>query len=381
MRLALFTDTLGDVNGVSRFIRNLADTANRLDMPLRVMASTRFPIPIAPYYANFDPIWACRMPRYQQLQLAFPPAKAMLAEASRWQPDVIHVSTPGPVGLAGRWIAGRLGVPLVGTYHTDFPAYVEHLFDDAVLGGITTAAMSWFYKPFRAVFSRSREYMESMARLGIPHERMHPLRAGMDTDAFHPRYRDRTIWVSLGHADPGVVVLSCGRVSIEKNLPLLAEAWPLAQRRLDAMNVRATLAIVGDGPYLHALKDHLAGFRTLFLGFRHGEELSRLYASSDLLAFPSQTDTLGQVVMEAQASGVPAIVSGAGGPKTLILDGSTGLVVRKPAPRAWADAIVGLASDQSRRHAMAAAAREHMAAFGFEASFRHFWEVHRSVLE
>lgn len=380
MRLALFTDTLGDVNGVSRFIRNLADTAHRLNSPLRVLTSTRLPIPEAAYYTNIAPIWSCRMPRYHQLQLAFPPARAMLAEAAQWRPDVIHVSTPGPVGLTGRWIAGKLGVPLVGTYHTDFPAYVEHLFDDAVLGNMTAAAMAWFYKPFRAVFSRSREYMESMERLGISRARMHSLRAGMDTTAFHPRFRDRSVWSDLGGTDPGVVVLSCGRVSVEKNLPLLAQAWLIAQGRLDAMGIRATLAVVGDGPYLPALREQLAGARALFLGFRHGEELSRLYASSDVLAFPSHTDTLGQVVMEAQASGIPAIVSDIGGPRSLIIEDRTGVVVRKPAPRVWADAIVGLASDPARRSAMALAAREHMSAYGFEDSFRHFWDVHRGVV-
>lgn len=391
MRLCLFTDTLGDINGVSRFIRNAGDAGAALGKPLTVITSTRMEIPRAPHFVNVPPVAAMRMPRYEHLEVVWPRPLAMLRVAREAGPDAIHVSTPGPVGLTGRWVAKKLGVPLLGTYHTDFPAYVEQLFDDAVMGRLTAEVMAWFYRPFRRVFARSPEAMRGMEAAGLDPARFVTLRAGMDTDAFHPRFRDATIWDRLegGSGDRGrglVRVLSCGRVSVEKNLPLLTRAWALAAERLADLGVRAQLVVVGDGPYLaemkRALSGRLAGPSPLFLGFRHGAELSAIYASSDFFVFPSMTDTLGQAVMEAQASGLAALVSDQGGPKGVIAPGATGRVIPGTDVEAWARGIVELAADAEGRMRMGGAAHERMQGFSFRRSFEHFWEVHeRAVRE
>src|SRR5690606_6677947 len=117
------------------------------------------------------------------------------------------------------------------------------------------------------------------------------------------------------------------RVSVEKNLPLLARAWPRARRLAAARGIEAELIVVGDGPHREEMAAALCGERAHFLGFRRGMELSRLYASSDLFIFPSVTDTLGQVVLEAQASGLSALVSDRGGPREVVADGVSGLVI------------------------------------------------------
>jgi glycosyltransferase involved in cell wall biosynthesis len=306
----------------------------------------------------------------------------MLRRARALNPDVIHVSTPGPVGGIGRWVAGRLRVPLVGTYHTDFPAYLEHLFADGVLTRCTQGVMKWFYSPFRAIFARSEEYLESLRGWGLPRARLVRLHAGLDTSAFSPSFRDTGIWERL---DPGcnqcgevVRVLFCGRVSVEKNLALLARLWGRVVQK--AMS-QAMLVVVGDGPYRREMEAVLAGLPALFLGFRHGHELSALYASSDLFVFPSLTDTLGQAVMESQASGTPVIVSDQGGPKEIVRQGETGVVVPGHDERAWVDAIVGLIDEGAKRHRMGEAAHRFMQNFAFKKSFEHFWSVHEEVVE
>jgi len=114
----------------------------------------------------------------------------------------------------------------------------------------------------------------------------------------------------------------------------------------------------------------------VFLGFRHGEELSALYASSDLFVFPSVTDTLGQVVMESQASGLPVLVSDVGGPKEVVEEGRTGFVLPADKPELWAEHIVSLAMDAAKRRAMGDAAHEAMQRLSIERSFEHFWSVH-----
>ncbi len=131
MRVSLFTDTLADVNGVSRFIRNMAEQALNHGQDLHVITSTRMAMPpgITANVFNFDPVFATKMPKYEQLELALPPLTRILRHIDRHQPDVIHISTPGPVGLVGYLAARMLKVPVLGVYHTDFPAYVEHLFE------------------------------------------------------------------------------------------------------------------------------------------------------------------------------------------------------------------------------------------------------------
>src|SRR5690606_22296684 len=143
----------------------------------------------------------------------------------------------------------------------------------------------------------------ALERLGLDADRISPLPPGVDTDAFHPRFRDPAAWAPLGVRAGSRKVVYCGRVSVEKNLPMLERVWAKARPALRGRGVDAELVVIGDGPYRKPMQARAADAR--FLGFRHGDELSRLYASADLFVFPSVTDTLGQVVMEAQASGLP----------------------------------------------------------------------------
>lgn len=379
MRVLLFTDTLGDVNGVSRFIRNAADHALASGHDLRVITSTRFDVPSQANIANYRPLFACAMPKYEHLELTLPPLVRMLRDADAHRPDVIHVSTPGPVGFVGLLASRVLRVPVVGVYHTDFPAYIDHLFDDEALTWATARAMRWFYAPFRSVFTRSEEYVRSLEMLGLPRERVLSLLPGIRTEEFHPRHADRSCWSSYG-GDPGAVhVLSVGRVSIEKNLPLLTRVWRRADAMLKDRGVKAELVVVGDGPYRAKMQEELAGTRVRFLGFRYGEELGRLYASSDLFVFPSVTDTLGQVVMEAQAAGIPVIVSDKGGPKEVVIRGETGFVIDDQDGAGWAERIVSLAGDEATRRAMGAKAHASMQAYTMAKSFEHFWGVHEAA--
>jgi len=388
LRIVLFTDTLGDVNGVSRFIQNVADRAHRTlpaGRSLHVITSTRFATPKWPNIHNIRPAYARAMPKYEQLELAIPPRAAVRALAERLRPDVIHVSTPGPVGTLGRRIARCLGVPILGTYHTDFPAYIEHLFDDRVLTWTTTQAMRWFYRPFDRVFTRSDDYAASLVALGIARERIVRLLPGIDVELFHVRRRDPSVWAGTG-MDGGVPahavkVLYVGRVSVEKNLPLLTRVWPEVHRAARASGIDARLVVIGDGPYLKPMREALEGLGAHFLGFRHGEELATLYASADLFAFPSTTDTLGQVVMEAQASGLSVLVTDRGGPKEVVRDGRTGLVLSPENPSAWTRAMLELILDQDRRRRMGQAAEAFIRPMSIQHSFEHFIEEHALAVE
>jgi glycosyltransferase involved in cell wall biosynthesis len=398
-RVVLFTDTLADVNGVARFITTAARHAAQCGRMLAALTSSPLEMPggrdgdaRAGVLINVPPRWSRPMPGYPQLHLAWPARQRLWAAADALRPSVVHVSTPGPVGLAGRAYALRRGLPLVGTYHTDFPAYIEHLFGFEPLTDVCVSYMSWFYRPFARVLTRSAEYARRVNRLGICCSRLNRLHPGIDLDAFGLQHapRDdaarRAFWQGYGREGVRPSSRKClyvGRVSVEKNLRLLAEAWARVRSTMAGRGVDVQLIIVGDGPYRQAMAARLdAGPDALvsacFLGFRHGEELARLYGASDLVLFPSQTDTLGQVVMEAQASGLAVIVSPDGGPREIIAPGVSGIIAQCT-PEAWAEATIDLLEDTPRRQAMGRAGAERMAAHGFAGSFEAFWAQHRQV--
>lgn len=378
-RVLLFTDTLGDVNGVSRFIRDAAACALAADRNLTVLTSTRFALPQVPNITNLDPVVAIQMPRYENLEIVWPPVRKMLRFATDFRPTAIHVSTPGPVGMVGRLAAKRLGVPLLGTYHTDFPAYIERLFELEALTWLSRSAMSNFYRPFDVVFTRSQEYREAVRSLGVPPDRLETLRPGFRTDLFRPSFRDPSIWNQLTPSDASphtLRLLSVGRVSLEKNLPFLTTVWRRTDAVLRSLNINASLIVVGDGPYRERMQAELDGTRAHVLGFKHGPDLSQVYASCDLFLFPSTTDTLGQVVLESQSSGVPVLVTDQGGPRSVVQDGVTGRVLTSENPQAWIDAIITLAQDSQKRRAMGEAAQAHASTMTIENSFDHFWSIH-----
>lgn len=379
LRIMLFTDTLGDINGVCRFIQNMGAEAHAAGRTLDIIASTRFPTPEQPYIHNFDPIFAATMPGYANLEVTLPPVLRILRLADKIQPDVIHISTPGPVGLLELLAARMLRIPVIGVYHTDFPAYIDHLFDDPSYTGIATWYMKWFYQRFARVFSRSDDYISSLVSLGLDADRMLRLTPGVALQTFRADLRNTSIWPALGAKPETIKVLYCGRVSVEKNLPLLTAIWPEVRGRCMQAGVEPELIIVGDGPYRHEMQQQLASHRIICLGFRHGTELSTIYASADLFVFPSTTDTLGQVVLESQSSGLPVLVSDRGGPKEVVDHNITGLILPGEDRAAWTDVLTTLILDNEQRSRLGRSAQTRAQRYTLSASFEHFWQTHAAV--
>jgi glycosyltransferase involved in cell wall biosynthesis len=376
LRVGLFTDTLDDVNGVGRFLRDMAAQAQRKGYHFTVHTSTDRTKFDVPNRKNFIPLLSRPLPYYEDLKLHLPPVLEILEWADRQQFDAIHISTPGPMGLCG-WLASKmLRVPLVGTYHTDFPAYIDSLTGDH---RIVNGAVEYFkvlYGQMDAVFTRSRTYRFNLRDIGVADDRMLTIQPGINTEKFHPRHRDETLFARLGVKEPRRV-LYAGRVSVEKNLPLLVESFKmLAAARRDV-----ALVVAGDGPYVAEMKTALKGLPAYFLGFQSDEQLAPLYASSDLFAFPSRTDTLGQVVMEAQASGLPVLVSDEGGPKEMVQDGATGVIVPGRDVQRWCNAMDNLLSDDDLRQRLARTAPQRMARFSLDRTFESFWAEHVTIVE
>ncbi|QOV90827.1 glycosyltransferase [Humisphaera borealis] len=372
IKIGLFTDTFDEVNGVARFLKRLGGEADRRGRHLTIATCSDAPKDEqTPFRKNFEPAASLPMPHYPELKLSLPPVLEILEWADRQQFDVIHISTPGPMGLVGWLVAKMLKVPVLATYHTDFPAFVREMTGDYRLTAAATSYMGWFYNNAATVFARSRSYESALAELGISKGVVRVLPPCTDPENFTPRHRDAGLFERSGIQQP-LRLLYVGRVSAEKNLKLLADAFSkLCVERHDV-----ALIVVGEGPYLPELKKQLNGLPAHFPGYKKGAELAAYYASADLFVFPSRTDTLGQAVIEAQASGLPVLVSEAGGPKEVMDDDVTGRIVASTEAEVWCSAIDELLDDVAARSRMSRNAVNRATRYTRSDVFDTYWEQH-----
>jgi glycosyltransferase involved in cell wall biosynthesis len=364
---AWFTDTLEDVNGVATTIRKMTAAAKNAGADLTVVTSrseihiTDIPI------KNFKPIGEFELPEYELQKLSFPPILRMLDYIQREGFTEIIISTPGPIGLTALAAAKMLNLQTSGIYHTDFPQYIRILTDDSFLESVAWRYMHWFYGQLDSVFVNSEEYRRSWIGRGFAPEKLKILPRGLDTTLFSPEHRDPAFWKKFGERNGAVHLLYVGRISKEKDLDVLAQAY----RQLRDEGLPIQLYLVGDGPYLQALHETMP--EAIFTGYLRGKELAAAYASADVFVFPSTTDTFGNVVIEAQASGVPVIVSDTGGPKELVEANVNGLVTKSHDVEDLARAIRDLVNDKRKRNQMSRQARQAVIDRSWPGAFRKFW--------
>ncbi len=370
-RRAWLTDTFEDVNGVTRTIKTLSTHAHQQDRPISVLTSVANPLDVDFDHVNFDPIGEVGLPEYPQQKVAFPPFLKILEYIERQQFSELIISTPGPMGMVGLMAAKLMHLRTVGIYHTDFPQYIRTLTDDFNMEALTWKYMYWFFNQCDTILVPSDYYRRYLIEHGFEPEKLQVLRRGIETERFNPSWRDENFWQQHG-GQQMTTLLYVGRVSTEKNVQALVEAF----ERISAERDDVQLAIVGEGPIHDQLKHrNRKNERLLFTGWLQGDELSRAYASSDLFVFPSTTDTFGNVVLEAQASGVPAIVSDRGGPQEIIEPDKSGLVVElgdSDGAVPLAGAINRLLDDAELRRTMSAVA--------LDVAARHSWPAVLDVL-
>lgn len=364
---AWFTDTLDDVNGVATTIRRMVAAGAKAGKDLTVVVSRNElsidNIPIK----NFPPIGEFELPEYELQKLSFPPILQMLDYVQREKFTEIIISTPGPVGLTALLAAKMLNLQTSGIYHTDFPQYIRILTEDSFLESVAWRYMHWFYGQLDTVYINSEEYRQSWIKHGLDPERLKILPRGLDTELFHPARREPAFFEKFGARNGDVRLLYVGRISREKDLDLLAAAY----RRLRDEQLRVQLFIVGHGPYSEAFTKSLP--EAFFTGYLRGNELATAYASADIFVFPSTTDTFGNVILEAQACGLPVVVSDSGGPKELVEDKANGLITKSHDVEDFARAIRALVTDPALRERMGKSARHSVMDLSWPSAFGKFW--------
>ena len=339
-RVALVADGLGSMHGVTHTIQQL-----------RERGVPGYEVEVIGTDADVDrrlsSVAEIEIPFYEGLQIGVPGLPALVEALSEGRYDLIHLVSPGPAGI-GAWLLARvMELPVLGSYHTELAAYAGVRSGSSHLEAMAAAALGGFYGACDIVLSPSPATDERLTELGIDSTRIGRWDRGVDLDRFDPGLRDPSLL-------PGeVTVLYAGRLTREKGVDRLADAFLAARER----DPRLHLALAGGGPEEAALRDRLGDHAT-FLGWLHGEDLPRAYASADAFLFASTTDTFGQVVIEAQASGLPVIAVNEGGPASLIRDGETGMLT-DASPEAMAAALLAVTStpllaERLRRSALAA---------------------------
>ena len=394
--VAFFPDSFHEVNGVAHTSRNFVAYAQRRQLPFLCVRAGRGQGVTRDRAGDVESLelgrsrMALQMERDLDFDLLFwRYGRTVRRALERFRPEVIHITGPSELGMLGAYFAYRMGVPLAAAWQTNLHEYLPQRLGrvtrllpfgsraaaDRRLEDLGLRALLRFYRPARVIFAPNRELCEQLTtQLHLPCKLMH---RGIDTQLFSPQRRLRS-------RDDGQLVLGyVGRLSLEKNVGVL----PDLKDELVRLGIGAAkFLIVGQGaeePYLRTMLPEAE-----FTGVLRGEALASAYASMDLLIFPSHTDTFGNVVLEALGSGVPAIVTAHGGPKHIVRDGRTGVVVPAEHPAGsvgeaalFARAVADLAGDRERMRRMGEEAREYALGCSWDAVFDGVYAAYAELLE
>jgi len=367
-KICLISDTLCDANGVSRFVQDMAKYGFR-DVFFVLGSTKKKRCKKRANIVNIKPLISIKMPFYKELDLVVPRYFQFKEFLHSLRPDAIVISTPGPIGFCTAMIAKKMGVVMAAIYHTDFPSYIYKNTKSKWLQNITIKYMKFFYDRFDLIFLRSKEYENKLInQIKIDQKKLQILTPGIDTKKFHPKYRERKIWDKYNLNPHNKKLLYVGRLSSEKNFEFLLEIF----RKIKASYGDVELICCGEGVF-YSQKKRLKKEGVHLLGYKGKKQLSAIYASSDIFLFPSTTDTLGQVVLEAQASGLAVIVSDVGGPQTVVDDTKTGFVLPIDT-KLWVEKTLELLQNQTLRTKIQADAAQTMQKRSFALTYSDFKE-------
>ena len=348
-RVAILADGIGSTHGVTRTIEEIRQRGVP-GFEIEVVGTDPEVDRRLAAVAEFD------VPFYPGLRIGVPSLPAAVQALADGCFDAVHVCSPGPAGVAGALVARALGLPLVGSYHTELTAYAGMRSGERRVADAMALAVSTFYRSCDVVLSPSAAADSALAAMGMGVERVMRWDRGVDTERFRPQLR-----ATARTAEQDTIqVLYSGRITREKGVELLADAFLLAR----ACDPRLRLVLAGGGPEQEVLSERL-GESASFLGWLEGDDLAHAYAQADLFMFPSRTDTFGQVILEAQASGVPVLAVAEGGPLSLVKHRESGLLCQPDAAQ-MAAALLQMAESPLLR--------EQLSRGGLAATRERTWE-------
>ncbi|KAH8484947.1 hypothetical protein H0E87_026638 [Populus deltoides] len=364
-RIALFVEpspfayVSGYKNRFQNFIKFLREMGDEV-----MVVTTHEGVPQEFYGAKLIGSRSFPFPWYQKVPLSLALSPRIISEVARFKPDIIHASSPGIMVFGALAIAKLLSVPIVMSYHTHVPVYIPRY------------TFSWLVKPMWMIIKflhRAADLtLVPSAAIGRDLEAARVTAAnkirvwnkGVDSESFHPRFRSYEMRMRLSNGEPEKpLIVHVGRLGVEKSLDFL-------KRVMDRLP-GARIAIIGDGPYREELEKMFTGMPAVFTGMLGGEELSQAYASGDVFVMPSESETLGLVVLEAMSSGIPVVGARAGGIPDIIppeLDGKTGFLFNPGDLDDCLSKLEPLLDNQELRETIGKAARQDTEKYDWKAA-------------
>lgn len=349
--VSIVTETFPpEINGVahtlSQLSRGLSCLGNRIQLVRPRQAKER-----KPTQDDFETLYApgLPIPGYKELRFGLPIKKRLLKAWMQERPDVIYIATEGPLGISALNAARKLHIPVASGFHTRFDYYTRH-YGVGWLESMTRAYLRRFHNRCRLTLVPTRELQNKLEDQGFENTAL--VARGVDTQLFSPERRDEGLRRDWGLMPHDIALIYVGRLAPEKNLKLAVESWQAVRHHSPS----ARLILVGDGPMRGALQKDFPDI--IFCGMHRGESLARHYASGDLFLFPSLSETFGNVVIEAMASGLPVIGYREAAVKEYIRHGENGLAIDRKDRDAYIQATVELSQNHSRLVAMGQLARK-----------------------
>ena len=330
-RILWFTDTFMDLNGVSSTLTDIHSLSKENQLPVKFVVSEKISQENDQYkdLINLPSIHEIPLPFYEHYQLKIPSILQSMQRISEEEPSHIYISTLGPLGVLGLFMANLLHIPTTGIYHTDHSKQVKNLTEHNFVYQAMKNYEQWFYSQMDTVVVHSKAYKEELCSMGIAEHKIKWRPKGIDTKMF-------SFYPEEIHPSESFVLLYTGRISKDKNIHFLVDIFTRLKKSLPSIE----LWMAGDGPLLKELEEkHKMEPSIRWFGRVERDKLVQLYQKADLFVFPSTTDTFGMSVLEAQLCGLPAIVSTKGGPKEIIWDHQTGMVCSTEDSQSWMDAI------------------------------------------
>lgn len=369
LRVGIFTDNdFEKVNGVTTTLRAALEHAPA-DVRLRIYTCDSAGADTPTYFALRAP--GVGIPYYSEMKMYVPPFRRLLRQAEQDRLDVIHLTTPGPLGLTAMWVASRLRLPMVGSFHTHLAEYTARLSGSRQLGALMHQYMRWPYGKCVRVLAPSESTRQLLIDGRVAADRIGLWERGVSTTRFDPALRSDALRTTWAVSDHRPAVLYVGRLSREKGLSeLLAVRRGLLDRAIPHRFI-----FVGDGPMRFELESCFSD--AVFTGTVSPAEVAVAMASSDLFVFPSRTDTAGNVVLEAQASGLPVLVTDEGGPRENMRDGETGVVCGST--REMCRQVLELCARSERRRALGRGARLYAQSRGWAQALAPLYRAYRDA--
>lgn len=378
MRVALFTDTyIPDVNGVARTLGRWVDYLQTQGVECKVFAPESL-------QTDKDSVNLSMVERfvsipfvlYPECRLAIPNPLNINRVLKEFKPTLIHVATPFNLGLQGIHYAKKYKIPLVASYHTHFDQYLFY-YKLQWMETMIWKYMIWFHKDCKRVYVPSRSTLEHLQEKGI--KSIEIWGRGVDLTRFHPRDRVTALYAELGLDSSRFMYLFVGRLAPEKSVEIAIEAFERLPERIQS---RSQLVIAGDGPlYKEFTQQHEKSEHIRFIGFVQGEQLAELYSAADVFVFPSATETFGNVVLEAMASGTAVVGADAGGVRDNIIDGITGLLCTPGATKEFTAALISLYDNEQLRTQLTEAGVAYAAKQSWNGIFSRLYASYHEVVK